>query len=336
MIETPARLPKVLCTLPMHRTGAAILAAHAQIVVTPDTDADTFRRMVGDADYLLVRNHLPADLLDRPHRLRGIVRNGTGLDMIPVAAASRQGIPVANVPGANAQAVAEFCVGSFLNLARRFGTMDTALRDTGWNEARAQASSTVELAGKTVGIVGVGNIGARIARICMDGFGMQVIGYHPNPARVPDFVRCVALEALLASSDFISLNCPLNETTRHLLNAKRLSLVKRGAFIVNAARGEVIDEMALAAALKAGHIAGAAIDVYATQPLLRDHPLRTLNNAVLTPHVAALTEESSEKMSTGAARQILQLINGERPEHLVNPEVWERYPYRRTQQERAQ
>lgn len=336
MIGALAAAPKVLCTLPMHKSGDALLASHAQIVVAPDTSADTFRRMIGDADYLVVRNHLPADLLDRPHRLRGIVRNGTGLDMIPVTSATMQGIPVANVPGANAQAVAEFCVGSFLNLARRFGAMNTALHNTGWNEARALSSSTVELAGKTVGIVGLGNIGSRIARICKDGFGMKVIGYHPNPGRVPDFVQSVSLEKLLANSDFISLNCPLNDSTRHLLNAARLSMIKPAAFIVNAARGEVIDEVALAEALKAGRIAGAAIDVYSIQPVPRDHPLLALDNVVLTPHVAALTEESSEKMSTGAARQILQLIAGERPEYLVNPEVWDSYPYRQARETQAQ
>lgn len=331
MAAAPTALPTVLCTLPMHKSGDALLAMHAQIVVAPDASADTFRRMIGDADFLLVRNQLPADLLDRPHRLRGIVRNGTGLDMIPVAAATKQGIPVANVPGANAQAVAEYCIGSFLNLARRFGKMNSVLHDTGWNEARALSSMTVELAGKTVGIVGLGDIGSRLARICKDGFGMRVVGYHPNPRRVTEFVESVSLETLLATSDFISLNCPLNDSTRHLLDRARLALVKPTAFIVNAARGEVIDEIALAEALQARRIAGAAIDVYATQPLPRDHPFLALDNIVLTPHVAALTEESSEKMSTGAAQQILQLLNGERPRFLVNPEVWDRYPHRKTE-----
>ncbi|MEQ1517599.1 MAG: NAD(P)-dependent oxidoreductase, partial [Usitatibacteraceae bacterium] len=161
MSGATAALPKVLCTLPMHSSGDALLASQADIVIAPDTSADTFRRMVGDADYLLVRNLLPVDLLDRPHRLRGIVRNGTGLDMIPVAAATKQGIPVANVPGANAQAVAEFCVGSFVNLARRFGAMDRTLRESGWSESRSQSSATVELAGKTVGVIGLGEIGSR-------------------------------------------------------------------------------------------------------------------------------------------------------------------------------
>lgn len=321
--------PVVLCTLPMHPAGDALLASVATIVVAPDTQADTFRRLVSDADYLLVRNHLPADLLARPHHLQGIVRNGTGLDMIPVAAATAQGVPVANVPGANAQAVAEYVVGSLMNIARRFATLDTVLRDTDWNTARALSAGTFELAGKTVGIIGVGDIGRRVARICHDGLGMRVLGYQPHRGAVPDYVERVTLDALLAESDFVTLHCPLTEETRHLLDASRLKAMKPTAFLVNAARGEVVDEAALAQALDAGTIAGAAVDVYAEQPLRRDHPLLAARNVVLTPHVAALTEESSVKMSTGAARQILQLIAGERPQYLVNPEVWEAYVARR-------
>jgi D-3-phosphoglycerate dehydrogenase len=315
--------PVVLCTLPMHPSGDALLAGIADIVVAPDTQADTFRRMVGDADYLLVRNHLPADLLDRPHRLKGIVRNGTGLDMIPVAAATAQGVPVANVPGANAQAVAEYVVGSLLHAARQFGPIDRSLHDTDWGTARALSGATFEWSGKTIGIVGVGDIGRRVARICHDGLGMKVLGYQPHATDLPDYVESVSLEDLLARSDAVTLHCPLTDQTRHMITLDRLKTMKPSAWLVNAARGEVVDELALAEALNAGVIAGAAIDVYANQPLRRDHPLLTARNAVLTPHVAALTEESSVKMSEGAARQLVQLIRGERPTYLVNPETWE-------------
>ncbi|QHJ01714.1 hydroxyacid dehydrogenase [Xylophilus rhododendri] len=307
----------------MHPAGDALLAGKARILVAPDTGADTLRRLVGDADYLLVRNHLPADLLDRPHRLRGIVRNGTGLDMIPVEAATAQSIPVANVPGANAQAVAEYCAGAMLELARRFGAMDRKLRDQGWAQARALSASTFEISGRTLGIVGLGNVGQRLARIAHAGFGMRVLGYQPGDAPMPDFVELVPLEALLGASDFVSLHCPLTEETRHLIDARSLALMKPSAFLLNAARGEVVDEAALADALAARRLAGAAVDVFTEQPLRRDHPFLPLNNILLTPHAAALTEESSRAMSTGAARQILQLMAGQRPDHLVNPQVWQ-------------
>jgi D-3-phosphoglycerate dehydrogenase len=152
---------------------------------------------------------------------------------------------------------------------------------------------------------------------------MNVLGHQPHATDLPDYVEAVSLEDLLARSDAVTLHCPLTDQTRHMITLDRLKTMKPSAWLVNAARGEVVDEGALAEALNAGVIAGAAIDVYANQPLRRDHPLLTARNAVLTPHVAALTEESSVKMSEGAARQLVQLIRGERPTYLVNPETWE-------------
>jgi D-3-phosphoglycerate dehydrogenase / 2-oxoglutarate reductase len=314
----------VLCTLPMDPAGAAMLAPAADIVVAPDQSAESLYRTIGLADILVVRSQLPADLFDRPNRLVGVVRHGTGLDLIPVESATAHGIPVANVPGANAQAVVEYCIGSFLALARGFERMDRTLRGDGWGRARGMTGAATELGGKTVGIVGLGAIGAALARVCKEGFGMRVLGYQRHADRMPAFVEAVSLDSLFAQSDFISLNCPLTEDTRHLVNAARLRSMKPDAVIVNAARGAVIDEMALAQALRERWIKAAAVDVFCEQPLRADHPFLALDNILLTPHAAALTRESSEKMGVGAARQILLLLNGERPEFLVNPKVWER------------
>lgn len=320
-------LPVVLCTLPMHAAGVALLAPSATLLDAPDAGADTLRALVAQADYLVVRSPLPRDLLDRPHQLRAIVRHGTGLDMVPMEAATRQGIPVANVPGANAQAVAEYVIGSFFNLARRLEALDATLRSQDWAAARKQAAGRVELQGRTVGIVGMGDIGRRIARSC-HGLGMTVLGHQPDPADVPEFVRMVPLDELLSLSDFVTLNCPLTPSTRQLVNEERLRLMKPTAFLVNAARGEVVDETALARALAGKAIAGAALDVFAAEPLPQAHPFLTLDNVILTPHVAALTQESTEKMSVGTAERLLQLMRGERPAHLANPEVWARWPHR--------
>jgi D-3-phosphoglycerate dehydrogenase / 2-oxoglutarate reductase len=323
------RPPVVLCTLRMDPAGEALLASAATLLIAPDPSAATLARLVGEADYLVVRTALPPDLLERPHHLRAIVRHGTGLDMIPMDAATLQGIPVANVPGANAQAVAEYVVGSFFNLARRFGDFNAALGTRGWADARQLSLNTVELSGKTVGIVGVGDIGRRIALICSAGLGMRVIGHQRQLDTLPDFVQGVPLDVLLSESDFVTINCPLAPDTRHLIDFRRIRLMKRTAFLVNAARGEVVDEAALARSLQERLIAGASLDVFATHPLSREHPFFGLENLVLTPHVAALTQESSAKMSRGTAAQILQLMNGERPSHLVNPEVWPSWPYRK-------
>jgi D-3-phosphoglycerate dehydrogenase len=322
------RRPVVLCTLPMHTAGSSLLQPVADVLVAPDPSSETLRRLLHLADFLVVRTPLPQDLLDAPHRLRGIVRHGTGLDMIPVDAATRQNIPVANVPGANAQAVAEYVVGSFFHFARRFGAMDVALRGNGWAASRKLSESQIELLDKTVGIIGVGDIGRRVARICATGLGMSVLGYQPRSDRFPEFVRSVSLEELLRQSDFVTISCPLTPTTRNMIDAERLRLMKKTAFLVNAARGEVVDEMALARALQDRSIAAAAFDVYAVQPLAPSHPFFALDNVLLTPHAAALTQESTKQMSVGAAHRILQLIYGEPPLHLVNPDVWAAWPYR--------
>jgi D-3-phosphoglycerate dehydrogenase len=314
--------PVVLCTQSMHEAGLALLNDEAEVMVPTGSASGTLDALLPRADYLVVRNHLRPDFLDQPHRLRGIVRHGTGLDMIPMEAATRQGIPVANVPGANAQAVAEYVVGSFFALARRFASFDADLRHGTWNEARRPANDTVELAGRTVGIVGVGNIGSRIASICHAGLGMRVLAYHPRTSGLPSGIESVPLDTLLATSDFVTLNCPLTPQTRRMLDASRIGLMKPSAFLVNAARGELIDERALADALVSRAIAGAAVDVFSVQPLAPDHPFRELPNMMLTPHVAALTHESSIAMSVGTAHQLLQLMRGERPQHLVNDEVW--------------
>lgn len=320
--------PVVLCTLPMHQSGVALLAPVAEVVVASDNSAAGLRALLPQADYLVVRSFLAPDLLSHPHRLRAIVRHGSGLDMIPMQAATQQGIPVANVPGANAQAVAEYVIGSFFELARRFGDVDATLRRGGWAQGRARTDANFELSGKTVGIVGVGDIGTRIAHICASGLGMEVLGYQPDPSRFPAVVRSVPLDTLLARSDFVTLNCPLTEMTRKLIGAQRLALMKPGAILVNAARGEVVDEAALVHALRARTIAGAALDVFAQQPLPAEHPLLSLDNVLATPHVAALTRESMQRMSQGTAEQLLQLMKGQRPAHLVNPQVWDAWPYR--------
>ncbi len=317
--------PKILFTLPTDASGLRILGERVEVVVAADPKPETIKAMVGNADVLVVRTQLPSDLLERPHHLLGIVRHGTGLDMIPVAAATEQNVPVANVPGVNAETVAEYVVASFLSLARQLTLMDRELRAIGWNESRKRADASVELYGKTVGIIGLGSIGGRVAEICHHAFRMRVLGHQRHLDALPGFVIGADVDAICAESDFIAVCCPLTPETRGLINARRIRLMKPSTFIANAARGPIIDEMALVAALRERRIGGAAIDVYTEQPLRRDHPFLGFDNILLTPHVAGLTQESARRMSEGAATQVLQLIAGERPAFLVNPEIWEKH-----------
>lgn len=321
--------PRVLLTNPIDPSGDRIIEEVADIVTAPDATADTLRRMISDADALVVRAHLPADIFDQPHRLRGVVRHGVGLDMIPMEAAARHAIPVANVPAVNAEAVAEYCISGMLLLVRRMHRLDRDLRAIDWNTSRKLSDHATELFGRTVGIIGVGNVGRRVAEICHAGFRMRVLGNQRHFDTLPDFVKGVDVDTLFRESDFIVLNCPLTPETRNLVSAARIDLMKRNACIVNASRGQVIDEQALVGALRDRRIAGAVLDVYCEQPLRRDHPLLALENVVLTPHAAGITQESMQRMSEGAAQEIVRLLAGERPVNLCNPEIWDQYAARR-------
>lgn len=317
---------KVLLTNPTVAVGENIIRAVAEVVVAPDTKPDTLRAMIGDADVLLVRAKLPDDLFERPHRLKGVVRHGAGVDLIPMESATQLGIPVANVPGVNAPTVAEYVMTTMLMLARNTHRMDTLVRSKGWDRARALSDQGMELAGKTVGIVGVGAIGRIVARICVHGFGMRAVGFQRHLANLPPEVTGMPLDELFATSDFIVLACPLTGETRGLASRARIARMKKTAVLVNVARGPVVDEAALVSALQNRAIRGAALDVFDKQPLAMDHPCMTLDNVVLSPHQGGLTMEAVERISEIAAEDTVRLLKGEKPRNFVNPEVWDRRP----------
>lgn len=315
--------PKVLLTNAIDPLGVEILERVADVVVAPDAKPATLTAMVTDADVLMVRAFLPPDIFEGPHRLRGVVRHGVGLDMIPMESATAKGIPVANVPGSNAEAVAEHAIAGMLLAARAVHRMDSLLRGKDWATSRKLSDDSTELLGRTLGIVGMGNVGSRVAEIAHAAFRMRILGTASRSKAPPPFVEVTDADRLLAESDYIVLACPLTDATRHLVNAPRLSTMKPGAVLVNVARGPVTDEAALAKALADGRLRAAAIDVYEDQPLRRDHPFLGLPNAILTPHAAGITAESMKRMSVGAAEEAVRLLAFERPASLCNPSVWD-------------
>jgi D-3-phosphoglycerate dehydrogenase len=184
-----------------------------------------------------------------------------------------------------------------------------------------------ELAGLTVGIVGVGEIGKRVARICRNGFAMRVLGNQRRMDQLPPEAEGAALDELVAQSDFVVLACPLTPETQHLFNAARLAAMKKEAWLVNVGRGPVVDEQALIEALHEKRIAGAMLDVYEHYRIAPGHPLFALNNVILTPHLAGSTRESRARAAVRAADEMLRMLAGEKPRNLVNPEAWnERRP----------
>jgi len=273
---------------------------------------------------VVVRAQLPDDIFAASASLVGAVRHGAGVDMIPIDQATAHGVLVANVPGVNANAVAEHVLRSLLQLARRSVPMARQLRErgAGWARARACADAGIELAGRTLGLVGFGHVGRAIARLCGAGLSMQVLAHTRTPLPPADAAaRRVPLPELLAQSDFVVLACPLTEATRGLIGAVELASMKPGAFLVNVARGPVVQERALIEALRAGRLAGAALDVFDAIPLRDDHPYWDMEQVLITPHVAGITEDSMLRMGHAAVLAVAHLLRGEMPPHCINPQA---------------
>jgi D-3-phosphoglycerate dehydrogenase len=317
--------PKILSTHALHPQAEAMLAGGGELVVASALDAATLAREAEDTEIVIVRAPLPPVLFDTAPRLRAAIRHGAGLDMIPLDAATRAGILVANVPGVNARSVAEHVFLVTLALLRRFRAMDRDLRTNGWLAGRDHANLANELAGRTMGVVGMGNVGREVARIATNGFGLTVLANNRSGGNLPKGVRFLAIDELVAESDVIVLCCPLTPETTGLIDAKRIARMKPTALLVNVSRGPVINDTALVDALHQGRVAGAALDVFATQPLPTGHPYFSFDNVIMTPHMAGVTEESMERMGTGAAAEALRVLKGELPVNLVNPEVVARY-----------
>ena len=316
---------QVFSTHPLHPDVTARLSALTsfRLATSPTTAAILAEGTT--AEVLVVRAPIPPEYFARAPRLRAAVRHGAGLDMIPVPEATDAGVLVANVPGANAVTVAEHAIFAAIALLRKFRQMDMALRSKDWAAGRAFSDHGRDLSGRTLGILGMGNIGRALCRIAMDGFGMQVMSTTRRPETLPDKVRAVSLDQLAAGADVLVLCCPLTDQTRGAISAARIGLMRPGSILINVSRGPVVDTDALVAALQAGRIAGAALDVFDTQPLPRDHPLYALDTVILTPHMAGITEDSMLRMGNTVADEILRILDGQLPLNFCNPEVEPRY-----------
>ena len=268
------------------------------------TTKDNLNAEIADADALIVRSatKVTAELLDMAPRLRAVGRAGVGVDNIDLDAATTRGVLVMSTPGGNAVSVAEHTFALLLALARQVPRLDKAMHEGKWEKSSAAGT---EVRGKTLGLIGLGRIGSEVA-IRADAFDMRVLGYDPyisEAAAKEVQVELVPLEKLLAESDFISLHTALSPATQNLINRATIAQMKKGARIINAARGELIDEAALADALKSGQLGGAALDVFVQEPP-KDSPLLGMPNVIATPHVAGSTTEAQEEVGTQVAVQI--------------------------------
>jgi D-3-phosphoglycerate dehydrogenase len=312
--------PLVLLTNPIHPDGAAILARHARSVTASNTEPDTLRAAAADVDGIIVRAKLPDDIVEHAPKLKGMVRHGVGIDFIPVKAATAHGIAVANLPGSNTTAVAEYCMSALLHLRRPLYRLDQMMRSHGWLPSRNQTEGFAELGGTVLGVLGVGTIGRRVADMARNGFGMTVLGTSRTTGKLAQGIEEVALDDLFARSDAVVISCSLTDETRGLVSARLIDRMQPHAVLVNISRGAVVETPALVAALTAKKIGGAALDVFDVQPLPSSDVLFDCPNLLLTPHGAAITATSSRAMAIGAVEEMLRILRGEQPRNLINPD----------------
>ncbi len=281
---------------------------------------ETLAAEIADCDALLARTaKFPAEVLRAAKKLKVIGRHGVGCDNIDVPVATELGIQVTFTPEANAGSVAEHTIGLVIASAHQFARMDRETR-AGNFEIRNKLKC-FDLEGKTLAIVGAGRIGRLVARKALHGLGMKIVAYDPIVKDIPDLpeVEFVSsIEEAFKKGDFVSLHLPALPQTKGIVNAALLSLMKKDAFLINAARGELVVEEDLVAALKSGSIAGAALDVLKDEPPAKDCPLFALDNVLLTPHSAALTKECTARMALQAAQGIDEVLTGKAPKWPFN------------------
>lgn len=304
-------MPRVLIADKLEAAGVELLtAAGIEVDNRPGLKGDELKAALRAADAVICRSQpqLTADVLDEPGKLRAIARAGVGVDNIDVQAATRKGIVVMNTPGGNTVSAAEHTVALMMAIARQIPAADAKMKAGGWDRNKFVGT---QLTGKTLGVVGLGRIGLEVARRAT-GLDMQVLGFDPfiTSERAAELGIKAApnLDALLPQVDFLTLHIPLTPETKNLISTREFGMMRKTSRILNVARGGIIDERALAEALTNGTIAGAAIDVFETEPTPADNPLRTAPNCIITPHLGASTVEAQENVAIEAAQLITDFL----------------------------
>lgn len=280
-------------------------------------------------DELPARYHVNKDLIARAPNLLIVSTGGAGYDTVDVKDCTDAGVLVVNQTGGNADAVASHVLGMMLMLSKQIIQTNHALRKGTLHDRNAFIGNDIN--NKTIGIVGLGNVGRRIAKLCRDVFGMTVLSYDPyldEKTMAERGATKVELDELMRRSDFVSINCPLDDTTRGMIGARQFGLMQKHAYFITAARGHIHDEKALEEALRSKQIAGAGLDVWSKEPPATDHPLLQFDNVIASPHTAGVTREARANMGKFAAEQLILTLDGKKPPRIVNPDVWPAYAKR--------
>jgi D-3-phosphoglycerate dehydrogenase len=318
---------KVICIQPLHPEGMKILHSRAdlEIIVPESPDPATWANFLPGAEAICVRlTKIPRAMMEAAPHLKIISRHGVGLDNIDVAAATERGVAVATIGLANAPSVVEHTIAMMYALAKRLDELDRAVREGDYWRGRTKLIS-MDVAGRTVLIIGLGRIGSRLAKV-LNALGLKCLGV--DPAFTAAEIEAMGCEPVadfrtaLPRADFLTVHCPLQDDTRNLIGAAELALMQPSAYVINCARGGIVDEAALLDALNNGRIKGAALDVQVSEPPKPDDPLLACDRVILTPHAAASTPETMMRSSMTVAQNVLDYFDGRLPvSHVVNPEV---------------
>jgi D-3-phosphoglycerate dehydrogenase len=322
---------KIVLTALIHPDGIKLLKEYGcTIIVAESNEEEYLSKLVKDVDGIIARGMvcITKSIIESAKNCKVIGRHGVGLETIDIQSASRLKIPVVYTPGANANAVAEHTVCLTLALAKQLCVLNARLKGEGDYECRMKFTG-LEISSKTAGIIGLGQIGSRVAEIFQKGFGMRIIGYDPYiSAEILEKKGLTVtltddLNELFKRSDIVSLHMPGAIDNQPIVGKNELACMKEGAFLINTARGSLIDEAALYDALSSNYIAGAGLDVFKFEPPLPNNPLYSLDNVILTPHTAALTFEGSRNMAVKVSTNVCAVLDGRRINDLANPDIWE-------------
>jgi D-3-phosphoglycerate dehydrogenase len=298
------------------------LRKHAKVDVALSGEEKQLIEKVEDVDVIITGGPITAAVINAAPKLKMIQTTSVGFEYIDEGAAAARGVIICNVAGVNANSVVELDFGMILDIARRIGAHNRLMREGGW--ARVEVERQVEIRNGTIGIVGLGAIGSRMAQFATQGFNMKVLAYDPyiTEARAQQFnARLVDLETLFRESDIVSIHIPLNDETRHMIGEKLLRLMKPTAIFVSSARGPIVDEKALIKVLQEKKISGACLDVYEAEPLPKESPLRALDNVSLVPHIGS-TPGIMVEMRETAVWNVLRVAKGESPLNVQTPKVY--------------
>ena len=309
-------LPQRICD-----EGLEILQGEVDVVIAPDPSQETLLKMCVDVDGIVLRttSKVTEEVINAANKLKIVSRTGAGVDNVDVKTATKKGILVCNLVGVNSLSVCEHAIALMMTLAKQLPFMDRSVHQGFWKARNANV--TVELENKNLGIIALGNIGARVAKKCHDGLGMKILAYDPyakSTFKDSDYEFVDSLKELFGNSDFISVHCPNLPETKGMITREMLFSMKPDAYFINTARGAVVDEKALVDLLKEKRIAGAGLDVFANEPLSLDNELQKMDNVILSPHVGALTREATIKMATEACHAVVDFFKGKMPKTIYN------------------